>query len=60
MRHTYVYYEFKARNRIAKATELWFGRILFPGVVGLIVGSPIDLVRGAAFGGIIAYEYEIH
>lgn len=27
---------------------------------GINVGSPIDLVRGAAFGGIIAYEYEIH
>jgi hypothetical protein len=50
----------KLENRIAKATEGWLGRILFPGVVGLILGDPIGLVRGAVFGGIIAYDYKRH
>ena len=34
--------------------------ILFPGAVGLIIGAPIGLVGGAAFGGIMAYEFEKH
>jgi hypothetical protein len=42
------------------ASDAWFGRILFPGAVGLIVGGPIGLAGGAAIGGIIAYEYERH
>lgn len=40
------------------ASGAWFGSILFPGAVGLIVGGPIGLVGGAAIGGIIAYEFE--
>ena len=50
----------KLEIELQKSTEPWFGRILFPEVGGLIVGNPIDLVRAAAFGGIIAHEYEIH
>jgi hypothetical protein len=42
------------------ASGAWFGSILFPGAVGLIVGGPIGLAGGAAIGGIIAYEYERH
>ncbi len=40
------------------ASGAWFGSILFPGAVGLIVGGPIGLVGGAAIGGIVAYEFE--
>ena len=40
------------------ASGAWFGSILFPGAVGLIVGGPIGLAGGAAIGGIIAYEFE--
>ena len=40
------------------ASGAWFGSIIFPGAVGLIVGGPIGLAGGAAIGGIIAYEYE--
>ena len=42
------------------ASGAWFGSILFPGAVGLIIGGPIGLVGGAAFGGIMAYEFEKH
>jgi len=42
------------------ASGSWFGSILFPGAVGLIVGGPIGLAAGATFGGIMAYEYEKH
>src|ERR671927_1342788 len=42
------------------ASGAWFGSILFPGAVGLVVGGPIGLAAGAAFGGIMAYEYEKH
>lgn len=38
----------------------WFESIIFPGAVGLIVDGPIGLAGGAAFGGIMAYEYEKH
>lgn len=38
----------------------WFGSTLFPGAVWLIIGGPIGLAVGAAFGGIMAYEYEKH
>ena len=34
------------------ASGAWFGSILFPGAVGLIVGGPIGLI--------MAYEYEKH
>jgi hypothetical protein len=40
------------------ASGAWFGSILFPGAVGLIVGGAIGLAGGAAIGGIIAYEFE--
>jgi hypothetical protein len=42
------------------ASGAWFGSIIFPGAVGLIVGGPIGLAAGAAFVGIMAYEYEKH
>jgi hypothetical protein len=42
------------------ASGAWFGSIIFSGAVGLIVGGPIGLAAGAAFGGIMAYEYEKH
>jgi hypothetical protein len=42
------------------ASGAWFGSILFPGAVGLIIGGPIGLAGGATFGGIMAYEYEKH
>jgi hypothetical protein len=42
------------------ASGAWFGSILFPVAVGLLVGGPIGLAAGAAFGGIMAYEYEKH
>jgi hypothetical protein len=42
------------------ASGAWFGSIIFPGAVGLIVGGPIGLAAGATFGGIMAYEYEKH
>ncbi len=42
------------------ASGAWFGSILFPGAVGLVIGGPIGLAGGAAFGGIMAYEYEKH
>ncbi len=38
----------------------WFGSILFPGAVGLIVAGPIGLAGGAVIGGLVAYEYERH
>ena len=34
------------------ASGAWFGSIIFPGAVGLIVGGPIGLAAGATFGGI--------
>jgi hypothetical protein len=40
------------------ASGAWFGSILFPGAVGLIIGVPIGLAGGAAIGGIIVYEFE--
>jgi hypothetical protein len=40
------------------ASGAWFGSILFPGAVGLIIGGPIGLAVGASFGSIMAYEYE--
>ena len=42
------------------ASDAWFESIIFPGAVGLIVGGPIGLAAGAAFGGIMANEYEKH
>lgn len=42
------------------ASGAWFESIIFPGAVGLIVGGPIGLAGGTAFGGIMAHEYEKH
>ena len=42
------------------ASGAWFGSVLFPVPVGLLVGGPIGLAAGAAFSGIMAYEYEKH
>ncbi|MDQ3872064.1 MAG: hypothetical protein M3258_00440 [Thermoproteota archaeon] len=42
------------------ASGAWFGSILFPGAVGLVVAGPIGLAGGAVIGGIMAYEYERH
>jgi hypothetical protein len=39
------------------ASGSWFGSILFPGAVGLIVAGPIGLAGGAVIGGLVAYEY---
>ena len=57
--HMYII-NLKLEIELQKLQNHDLGRILFPEAVGLIVGSPIGLVRGAAYGGIIAYEYEIH
>jgi hypothetical protein len=40
------------------ASSAWFASLLFPGVVGLIVGGPVGLGAGMAVGGIMAYEFE--
>ena len=42
------------------ASDAWFESIIFPGAVGIIIDGPIGLAAGAAFGGIIANEYEKH
>jgi len=39
---------------IEVASGVWFGRLLFPGVAGLVIGGPIGLAAGA----IMAYEFE--
>ena len=36
----------------------WFGSLIFPGAIGLVVGGPVGLAAGAAVGGIMAYEFE--
>jgi hypothetical protein len=45
---------------VGVASGSWFGSVLLPGAVGLIVWGPIGLAGGAAIGGIMAYEYEKH
>jgi hypothetical protein len=47
-------------HAVEVASGAWFGSVLFPGAVGLIVGGPMGLAGGAAIVGIIAYEYEKH
>jgi hypothetical protein len=42
------------------ASGAWFGSLLWPGAVGLIVGGPIGLAGGVAVGGIMAHEFEKH
>lgn len=42
------------------ASGAWFGSIIWPGAVGLVVGGPVGLAAGVAVGGIMAYEFEKH
>jgi hypothetical protein len=40
------------------ASGAWFGSMLFPGGRRINCRGPIGLAGGAAFGGIIVYEFE--
>jgi hypothetical protein len=40
------------------ASNGWFGSLVWPGAVGLVIGGPIGLAAGATVGGIVAYEFE--
>ena len=40
------------------ASGAWFGSLIWPSAVGLIVGGPMGLAAGVAVGGIMAYEFE--
>jgi hypothetical protein len=42
------------------ASGAWFGSLIWPGAVGLIVGGPVGLAAGVAVGGVMAYEFEKH
>lgn len=42
------------------ASGAWFGSLIWPGAVGLIVGGAIGLAARVAVGGIMAYEFEKH
>ena len=42
------------------ASGAWFGSLVWPGAVGLLVGGPVGLAAGVAVGGIMAYEFEKH
>lgn len=42
------------------ASGAWFGSLIWPGAVGLVVGGPVGLAAGVAVGGIMAYEFEKH
>ena len=42
------------------ASGAWFGSLIWPSAVGLIVGGPMGLAAGVAVGGIMAYEFEKH
>jgi hypothetical protein len=42
------------------ASGAWFGSLVWPGAVGLLVGGPVGLAAGVAVGAIIAYEFEKH
>ena len=42
------------------ASGAWFGSLVWPGTVGLLVGGPVGLAAGVAVGGIMAYEFEKH
>lgn len=38
------------------ASDAWFGSLLWPGAVGLVVGGPVGLAAGVAVCGIMAYD----
>ena len=40
------------------SSNAWFGSLMFPGAIGLVVGGPVGLAAGAVVGGILAYEFE--
>jgi hypothetical protein len=42
------------------ASGAWFGSLIWPGAVGLVVGGPVGLAAGVAVGCIMAYEFEKH
>jgi hypothetical protein len=42
------------------ASGAWFGSLVWPGAVGLVVGGCVGLAAGVAVGGIMAYEFEKH
>lgn len=42
------------------ASGAWFGSLIWPGAIGLVIGGPVGLAAGVAFGGIMAYEFEKH
>jgi hypothetical protein len=42
------------------ASGAWFGSLIWPGAVGLLVGGPVGLAAGVAVGGVMAYEFEKH
>jgi hypothetical protein len=42
------------------ASGAWFGSLIWPGAVGLLVGGPVGLAAGVAVGGVKAYEFEKH
>ena len=40
------------------SSNAWFGSLIFPAAIGLVVGGPVGLAAGTAVGGIMAYEFE--
>jgi hypothetical protein len=42
------------------ASGAWFGSLVWPGALGLLVGEPVGLAAGVAVGGIMVYEFEKH
>ena len=40
------------------SSNAWFGSLIFPAAVGLVVGGLVGLAAGTAVSGIMAYEFE--
>lgn len=40
------------------ASNAWFGSLVWPGAVGLVIGGPVGLAAGATVVGIVAHEFE--